>query len=267
MEGIGRQLLIRAVPCSDSARMRIGTIIDLTDITELRAVQREREDVIRFLSHDMKSPATSLLGLAQLQRDPRRALPRYQLSQRLDLLAQRLLTLVDGFVSLARAESVDPRVFEDFDLRDALQDACDEVWATAQARDITIASGLPEAPLVVHGDRHLLARAIVNLLGNAIKFSPTGAGIQLHCEHSGRNAVVSVADQGPGIAPESRVALFQRYSRRAHRGSADPGGAGLGLAFVRVVAQKHHGHVWVEGSGEGGSTFCLSIPAVPSSAP
>ena len=266
MEGIGRQVLIRAVACYDSSRMRIGTIIDLADITELRAVQREREDVVRFLSHDMKSPAASLLGLAQLQRDPQRALPAFELSQRLDLLAQRLLTLVDGFVSLARAESVDPRVFEDFDLRDALQDACDEVWATAQARDMTIVSHLPEAPLVVHGDRHLLARAIVNLLGNAIKFSPPGAGIQLHGEQRDRNAVVSVADQGPGIAPESRVALFQRYSRRAHRGSADPGGAGLGLAFVRVVAEKHHGHVWVEGTGESGSTFCLSVSTV-SSAP
>jgi hypothetical protein len=93
--------------------------------------------------YDMKSPASSLLGLAQLQREPARALPAGELSQRLDLLAQRLLTLVEGFVWLARAESSDPFAFEDFDLRNAVQDAYDEVWALAQVRNTSIAASVP----------------------------------------------------------------------------------------------------------------------------
>jgi PAS domain S-box-containing protein len=257
----GRHLLVRSAPFHDSAHQRVGTIVDFTDITELRAAQREREDVVRFLSHDMKSPATSLLGLAQLQRDPARALPAAELSQRLDLLAARMLTLLDSFVALARAESADPAAFESFDFRDAVQDAYDEVWAAARARGITIDPHLPDDPCPVSGDRRLLARAAVNLLGNAIKFSPGGSGITLSCQRAGDACTVRVADRGPGIRPEKAAALFQRFSRGMHGGERDPGGAGLGLAFVRVVAEKHRGRVWAEPHEGGGTVFLLSIPA------
>jgi PAS domain S-box-containing protein len=253
----GRHCLVRAGAFHDEPGVRAGTIIDLADVTELRAAQREREEVLRFLSHDMKSPATSLLGLAQLQRDPARALGREELSQRLDLLALRVLTLVDNFVALARAESSDPAKFELFDLRDAVQDAYDEVWAAAQAREIAISPSVSERACMVSGDRQHLARAIVNLLSNAIKFSAPGNGIELLCEDVGENAVISVLDHGAGIEPERRSALFQRFSRALHRGT-DPGGVGLGLAFVRVVAEKHGGAAWAE--HERGTKFRLSVP-------
>lgn len=256
----GRNVLVRTVPFFDGARTRVGTIIDLTDITELRAAQREREDVLRFLSHDMKSPASSLLGLAQLQRDPKRALPAAELSQRLDLLAQRLLTLVDGFVGLARAESADPKVFEEFDLRDAVQDAYDESWAAAQARGVGIAWQSPRDAVTVSGDRSLVARAIINLLGNALKFSPAASSVHIGCEVRGAAGIVRVADQGPGVAEEARELLFRRFSRRVHRGASDPGGAGLGLAFVRVVAEKHGGHAWMQDGVAGGAVFCMALP-------
>ncbi len=257
----GQQVLIRAVPFRDSVQGRVGTLVAVADITQLRAAQRDRDDVLRFLSHDMKSPASSLLGLAQLQRDPSRALPPAELSLRLDLLAQRLLTLVDGFVSLARAESTDPLAFDDFDLRDAVQDAVDEVWATAQARNVSITASVPEDSVILHGDRQLLARAIVNLLNNAVKFSPEKADVQLLCRHGSGEATVQIADHGPGIAPEDMALLFRRFKRGLHRGTADPGGAGLGLAFVRVVMEKHGGHVRVQNTAEQGATFCISLPA------
>ena len=170
------------------------------------------------------------------------------------------MTLVDGFVALARAESADPGEFREFDLRDAVQDACDEVWATAQARGSRLDSHQAEDAIMVSGDRQLLARAIVNLLSNALKFSPTGAGVQLRCSRFGREAMIEVTDQGPGIALESRASLFRRFSRGLHRGEADPGGAGLGLAFVRVVMEKHAGRAWVDGGIEHGAVFSLSMP-------
>lgn len=255
-----RNLLVRTVPFFDSTQARVGTLIDLTDITALRAAQREREDVLRFLSHDMKSPASSLLGLAQLQRDPQRALPPPELSQRLDLLAQRLLALVDGFVGLARAESADPKVFEEFDLRDAVQDAYDESWAAAQARDIDIAWETPAEAIPIDGDRSLVARAITNLLNNALKFSPGGSVIHASCRVRNAAGVVRIEDQGPGIGEEAQQLLFRRFARRMHRGSSDPGGAGLGLAFVRVVAEKHGGQAWMQNAASGGAVFCIGLP-------
>jgi signal transduction histidine kinase len=112
----------------------------------------------------------------------------------------------------------------------------------------------------VSGDRHLLARAIINLLGNAVKFSPQGAAVELTCERHERVAQIQVSDQGPGIDPARRENLFQRFSRRVHRGGADPGGGGLGLAFVRVVAEKHNGEATVELGGEPGTRFRLCVP-------
>jgi signal transduction histidine kinase len=205
-----------------------------------------------------------LLGLAQLQRDPDRALPPQELSQRLDLLAHRIVALVDNFVALARAESADPKGFEDLDLRDALQDAYDEVWAAAQARNITIRINVSDEPCIASGDRHLLSRAVANLLSNAIKFSSAGTCVELSCRQRDHDSVITVADQGPGIEPQRQASLFQRFSRAVHRGGADPGGAGLGLAFVRVVAEKHGGHAWAEPNLPTGTVFQFSLrPRAP----
>jgi signal transduction histidine kinase len=178
------------------------------------------------------------------------------------VLANRTLTLVDGFVALARAESSDPNKFDEFDVRDSIQDAYDEVWAAARAREITISLNLPTALVLVDGDRQLLARAIVNLLGNAVKFSPDHSTVLLECHLRNATVTICITDNGPGIDPAQHELLFQRFNRGLHRGSNDPGGAGLGLAFVRVVAEKHGGRVWVENAPHrDGAVFCLSIPA------
>ena len=255
-----RHVLVRAAPFFGHDRARLGTILGLVDISEVRAMQSEREDLLRFLSHDMKSPATSLLGLAQMQRDPSRALAPPELSGRLDLLAQRMLALVDSFVALARAESVDPHSFDEIDLCDVAQDAHDEVWAAASARAVAIDVDVTAAPLLVRGDRSLLARAITNLLGNAVKFAPAGSTVTVACRQDGDEAVVRVADRGPGIEPARAGTLFSSFARRLHRGGGDPGGAGLGLAFVRAVADKHGGRVWYNAGIEGGAVFSIAVP-------
>jgi CHASE2 domain-containing sensor protein/signal transduction histidine kinase len=260
-----RHLLMRVVPFVDESQRRVGTLIAFSDITELRAIQRERDDVLRFLSHDMKSPIGSLVGLAELQTDQARALSAQELSERIRPLAQRLLHLLDSFISLSRAESADPRRFNSFDFRDAVQDAYDEVWAAAQIRRITIQCAVTDEPCLVEGDRHLLARAVINLLSNSIKFSPEGSTVDVHCLCQGSDIAVTVTDSGPGIPPERRSQLFQRFSRGFHHGSFDPGGAGLGLALVKVVADKHRGSISVEQNATGAS-FRLVLPLAATAA-
>jgi signal transduction histidine kinase len=174
---------------------------------------------------------------------------------------------VDGFVGLARAEAVDPAAFQELDLRDALQDAIDEVWAVAQSRRIVVEAPMPGVPLPVQGDRTLLARALINLLGNALKFSPQGGYVRVSCRVQRQEVTVEVEDSGPGVAEEARASLFQRFTRRVHRGPADPGGAGLGLAFVRVVAEKHGGRAWMQGAPSGGSIFTIALPLSAPSGP
>ncbi len=257
-----KDLLVRAVPLLSNAPIadRIGTLVSIVDISDLRAAQREREDVIRFLSHDLKSPASSLLGLAQLQRDPRRALQPPELANRLDALAHRTLDLLDGFIAIAQAESVDPMVFSELDLRDVLQDACDEVWAYSESRGIQIDARHPAAPLIVLGDRRLLARAVVNLLNNAVKFSPQNSRVLLDCNERASLARVSIIDQGAGVPEEMAQHLFKRFSRAPAAGKAHPAGTGLGLAFVRIVAEKHGGSIRIVPNADG-ARFDLQLPA------
>lgn len=254
-----RHFVMRIVPFVDASQRRVGTLIAFSDISELRAIQRERDDVVRFLSHDMKSPIASLVGLAELQADQARALSAQQLSERIRSLTQRLLSLLDSFISLSRAESADPRQFNALDLRDAVQDAYDEVWAAAQARRIAIQPVVTEEPCPIDGDRQLLARAIINLLSNSIKFSPEGSTVDIYCARQGSDVGVTVTDHGRGIPPERRSQLFQRFSRGFHHGSLDPGGAGLGLALVKVVADKHRGSISLQQTTDG-TSFRLSLP-------
>lgn len=266
-----RDLLLRAAPFHDDGGTRLGTILTLTDVSGLRDAQRERDELVGFLSHDIRSPASSLLALTRLQRDPARALAPEAFAARAEALAQRSLELADGFLALARAEAIGRESFEPFDLRDALQDAIDETWAAARERGVALSlTAGDDTPWRARGHRGLVARALANLLGNAIRHAPQGSTVSLDGRRDGREWELRVVDAGPGIEPELRGRLFGRFQRGAaaagRRGRDLPqpqgGGIGLGLAFVRVVATRHGGSTGVRdrADGQGGSEFFLRVP-------
>jgi signal transduction histidine kinase len=138
-----------------------------------------------------------------------------------------------------------------------MQDACDEAWGAAESRGIRFDQQDPAGAVPLRGDRMLLARAVVNLISNAIKFSPPDSRVTLRCVEQDDAVLLTVADEGCGISQEMEPRLFKRFSRE-HR-SGGPPGAGLGLAFVRVVAEKHGGSVQFVRSAIG-ATFVLSLP-------
>jgi CHASE2 domain-containing sensor protein/signal transduction histidine kinase len=261
-----QDLMLRITSFSDGSGTRSGSVVDIADVTALKRVQRERDDTIHFLSHDLRSPSSSLLGLASMLRDPRRTPPLPEVARQIEGLAGRTLSLADGFIALARAQTIEDDRFVALDLKDALQDAIDDVWAAAQARSVRILdlTAIDTAP--ARGDRQMLGRCLANLLGNAVKFSPEGATVDVRIERRGDCWAVTVQDIGPGIAPERQGALFQRFSRGLHAADSDPGGVGLGLAFVQVVAQKHAGAISVESSAGSGASFTLSVPVEDRSA-
>ena len=110
------------------------------------------------------------------------------------------------------------------------------------------------------GDRYLLARAVMNLLVNAVRYSAPMSHVGVTLELAAGEGRVVVRDEGPGIIAERRAELFTRFARGLHVGPNDPGGAGLGLAFVRTVALKHGGRVVVDSEEGRGSTFTLVVP-------
>lgn len=214
-------------------------------------------------SHEMRTPVAVISGEAEfaLARDDR---PREELREALHVIRDqslRLRSIVDDLFFLARADSGEPMLRPaPLYLRDMLEDSVRSLRTVASARDITVRlSGVDEAPIV--GDETLLRRAIDNVLVNAVKYSRPGGTVDVHLSDCGTEWCIDVQDSGPGIAPEARERLFERFFRAAEaRAAGSVNGAGLGLAITRWIARAHRGDaVLVASSGEG-STFRLFVP-------
>jgi len=264
-------LLLDVAPCRDEGGRYLGLIASLTDVSELRAARKSRDDAMRFLSHDLRSPLATIVTLLEGAGGEEGASP--DLLTRISRYAQRSLALADDMLRLGRVEAADPKAFCDLDLRAVLSEAADEVWPVGQARDVQVkcewdegdegnagAEGGEEEALV-RGDGELLRRAFVNLLGNAVKFSRAGSSVRLTLTEEGERWKVVVADEGPGIAPENLPNLFTRYGRFPV--SQDyVEGVGLGLVIVKAVADAHGGNVEVDSAPGRGTRFLFWLPKV-----
>ncbi len=255
----GRRLLVRCVPLFAASDRHSGWILSITDLTEMREAERQRDQALRFLTHDLREPQSSILTLLELHRSAARDIAPEELLRRIERHAQRSLNLTDSYVQAARAESKEYQ-FAECDLNGLLDEAVDDAWANARERDVEVlvADGPPLALCRV--DRELVLRAIGNLLSNALKFSPAGATVNCSLGAQADTWVVAIQDQGPGVEPAKQAQLFQPYSR-LHEGSHPHAqGVGLGLAFVSTVAKRHGGNVALINRPGSGCTFCLRLP-------
>ena len=247
----GRIFVLAVVPLSDSRGSRAGSIARLSDITAIRLATRQREDALQLLTHDMRSPQASILALLDRADEDEQGL-----RARIAGYARRTLKLADDFVHYARAES-GQHAEELLDFAAILIEAADDQWALAQAKKIRIETPDLDEEYLVIGDRSLLSRMICNLIGNAIKYSEAGTIIRCTLEREKAMLCCRIADQGHGIAPEDLDAIFRPFRRS--RG-VEGAGAGLGLAFVRTVVQRHGGTIGVESKLGEGTVFTLRLP-------
>ncbi|WP_304189577.1 CHASE2 domain-containing protein [Phenylobacterium aquaticum] len=234
-----------------------GRILRFADVTALESAHRQREQALQLLTHDMRSPQSSILALLD---NPRQAGGPEALSARIAGYARRTLALADGFVQLARAESSALRPVQ-FDLADLLVQAVDDLWPQWRAKGLNVETKAPESVIVL-GDEALTARAIGNLLGNAVKFSPEGGRITCVLAR-GRGAraaywVLKIADEGPGLSAQDKASLFEPFKRF---GDGKTEGVGLGLSFVRVVAQRQGGFVDCDSAPGRGAIFAFGVRA------
>ncbi len=254
----GRTFSLRRSPLCDGDGAQRGWILLLADISAIRTAEREREEALEFLSHDMRSPQASILTL--LEQAPA---PGPEIGARIAGYARRTLALAENFVQLARlnAGRFDP---EDTDLREALIDAVDDVWPQAQGRAIRIEISGDDEPCYLLGDRYALTRAFINLLDNAVRFSPDGGHIRcaMVLVNGGREVDCVIADEGPGVPEDRRAMLFGRFGQRSGPAKRS---SGLGLAYVRAVAERHGGSArWEPGTPQG-SRFIVRLPVTEGS--
>lgn len=228
---------------------------------ELEELERLRSDLLATVGHELRTPLTAIRTSAGLLLDPGLEPTESQRRQLLGAIgrsADRMQQLLTELLDLARLRAGAIEMARDrFDARDLARDVAVAVEPMAAARQQLIRLQLPDAALPVVADRRRLEQALLNLVTNAQKFSRAGADVTIEVGGDGKRACWTVVDQGPGIDPEARARLFERF----FVGALDRrGGTGIGLPTALAIAQAHDGTIEVESELGAGSTFRLIVP-------
>jgi two-component system, OmpR family, phosphate regulon sensor histidine kinase PhoR len=244
----------------------VGVLIMLRDVTRLRQFERLRRDFVANVSHELKTPVTSIQGFVETLREGAAKDPE-KVDRFLGIVADqadRLGAIIDDLLSLSRLEQ-SPET-EQFEMMEAavsgvIRSAVAMCEHRASEGKVDIRVDCP-ADLCARANPQLLEQAICNLLDNAIKFSEVEGVVSIEAEGQGDNLVIAVRDTGAGIAAEHLARIFERFYRVDKGRSRDFGGTGLGLAIVKHIVQAHGGSVGVDSTVGKGSTFTVFIPTL-----
>ncbi|HEX2489750.1 MAG TPA: CHASE2 domain-containing protein [Blastocatellia bacterium] len=260
--GAARHYTLRVSSVAGSTNGEVcGIVAVFSDITRHRELQRTQRDVMALVTHELKTPLTAIQGmselLAQFEVDAAR---RREMHLIINDEAKRLARMIDEYLDLARLESgarqlrlAPLRIEQLVERALLLLDPVAERAGVKIVRDLS-----PNLPPIL-GDADLIARAVTNLVDNAIKFSPANSTVTVNARAEGPAVLIEVVDQGCGVAPEFLPHIFEKFYRVPRAASADVPGAGLGLALVREVAELHNGTATVESQPGKGSIFSLYL--------
>jgi two-component system, OmpR family, phosphate regulon sensor histidine kinase PhoR len=244
---------------------RAGTWVVLEDVSELRRLQQIRAEFIDNLSHELRTPLTTVSLLAEtLARDAEAAEVPPRMRERIakvEVETGHLVQMVNELLDLARIEGGSQlKLADGVDLGRLATASSERLRLFAERQGVTLDVRVDPSLPPVRGDEDRLGQVFVNLVHNAVKFSPDGGGVVVTVHADGPVVVASVTDQGIGIAKGDRSRIFERFYK-ADRARVMGGGTGLGLSIARHVVERHEGRIWVESEEGRGSTFSFSIPA------
>ena len=261
----GEQILsTRCTPLCDANGDRIGVLLVLNNVTRLRRLENMRSDFAANVSHEIKTPLTAIQGFVETLHngdvdDPREARRFLGIIQKHVL---RLTAIIDDLMQLSRLEQ-DKETFQlrmkRFPVADVIRTAIQLCSTGASEKHITVTIDTDPA-LQATMDTDLMEQAMVNLLDNAIKYSPQASPITVRARQTDSEIIIQVIDAGMGIAHKHLPRLFERFYRVDKARSRKAGGTGLGLAIVKHILQAHGGRVTVESVQGAGSTFSLHLP-------
>ena len=264
-EGLGRTLRVRVtlVPQHESVAPDLAApqfLLLLDDVTELRRLETVRRDFVANVSHELRTPLASIRAMAETLQDG--ALHDSEVANRFVNIivgeVERLTRILEDLLILSRAESQLPER-EPFALTTLVRDVVERlnVQAEKSSLKLTYAGG---AAIEVTANRDQIEQVLVNLVDNAIKYTPSGGKITVTTDTSGGMASVHVKDTGIGILSQDVPRLFERFYRVDKARSRQSGGTGLGLSIVKHIVEMHGGSVDVQSEYGRGSTFTFSLP-------
>jgi signal transduction histidine kinase len=237
---------------------------ELTEASaQLEAASRHKSEFLANMSHELRTPLNAIIGFSEVLVDRMFGeLNEKQAEYLKDIYAsgQHLLSLINDILDLSKIEAGRMELeATDFDLPSAIDNALLLVRERASRRGITLGHSVDERLGTIRGDERKVKQVLLNLLSNALKFTPEGGRIDVSARAHDEVAEVSVADTGVGIAPEDQEAVFEEF-RQVGAADKKVEGTGLGLALSRKFIELHGGRIWVKSQVGQGSTFTFTLP-------
>jgi two-component system phosphate regulon sensor histidine kinase PhoR len=248
---------------------RGGLWLTIDDVSELRRLQRIRTEFIDNLSHELRTPLTTVSLLAEtLSREADAidvGLPPKMRDRigKIEVETGHLVQMVNELLDLSRIESGGTlHLVDGLDMARLAAQSAERLRLFADRQGVTLEVDAPEGLPAVRGDAARLGQVVVNLVHNAVKFSPEGGDIVVRVRRDGEEVVTSVQDHGVGVPRDAHDRVFERFYKvdRARLRAEAGGGTGLGLAIARHVVEQHGGRIWVESVEGSGSTFSFALP-------
>ncbi len=261
-DGIIRFGRVRVSPFSDGGGQLIGYVGTVEDITESRVIEKMKNEFISVVSHELRTPLASIRGsLGLLAAGVFKNKPE-SAQQMLDIATnetERLVRLVNDILDLERLESHKVNLIKQWcDVATLMRQCIETLQSLALEGNITLS--LEPTSVQVWADRDRITQTLVNLVSNAIKFSPSGSSVTLSTQALGDQVLFQVKDQGRGIPADKLETIFGRFQQVDASDSRQKGGTGLGLAICKSIVQQHGGRIWVESIVGKGSSFYFTLP-------
>ncbi len=260
-----RHIRAQGAVLRDAAGRAIGALVVLNDLTRLRRLENIRRDFVANVSHEIRTPITSIKGFVETLMDGAINQPK-EAARFLSIIAKqadRLGAIIDDLLALSRIEEEAEReqiALSLLPLRATLIAAVQACELAARDKQINLQLACPD-DLSARINPTMLEQAVINLIDNAVKYSEPGTAVNVQAECRDREVRIQVVDQGSGIPAEHLPRLFERFYRVDKARSRKLGGTGLGLAIVKHIVQAHKGRVEVESKPGSGSTFTIHLPA------
>ncbi|WP_147532595.1 two-component system histidine kinase PnpS [Bacillus marasmi] len=239
-----------------------GTLLVFHDITEIKNLEQTRKDFVANVSHELKTPITSIKGFTETLLDGAKEDPK-TLEAFLNIIlveSDRLQTLIEELLELSRIEQHQFKLdIKEVDLVPIITDIIKMLHKKAEDKGITIQYKTTEADLVIEGDPSRLKQVFINLINNAIMYTPKDGKITVDTELRDKHVLVRISDSGIGIEKQEIPRIFERFYRVDKARSRDSGGTGLGLAIVKHLVEAHKGTITVSSNVGQGSMFTISL--------
>ena len=264
VRGRDHTYLLKPVPLHQSEGQSFGTILILQDITYLRDKDRARTNLVATLSHELKTPLTSLALSAELLARSSGNLDTKQreLIDAINEDLRRMRSLANDLLDLARGEMAAITVQSvPLDVAPLIHAVVRSFALQADQKSIALQESVNGDTITIRADPVKLSWVISNLIANALRYTPNGGAIQVSSASTPDGLRLRVSDTGPGVPPELREHLFERFAQWNVNGVA-PGSAGLGLAIAKEIVEAHGGRIFVDNAPDHGTCFTVELPAM-----